>query len=256
MKHYFIADSHLNCHTLPDREAVENDFIDWLVKVTTDEETGEIFLMGDIFDFWYEFAHSVPKCYDKVLNTLRECALKKHIHFIPGNHDQWTYGYLEQEIGLMVHPKVSVVELGGKSFTLAHGHSLKARRKIDKVINAIFESKVCRWAFRHLIIPQIGLAFGFWWSGRTHARHNPTEKENQFIDYYAPHSSDADDGMDEQLNWVRESNISTDYCIMGHRHKGLNLMLRSTHLMILDDFFAQRAYAVYDDQLDQLEELT
>lgn len=256
MKHYFLADSHLGCLSLPDKEAVERDFIAWLQEKGDDPETGDIYLLGDIFDFWFEFAHSVPRIYDKVLEEMKKYG---NIHFIPGNHDQWTYGYLQERVGLTVHDKISEVTIGGKSFTLAHGHSLRTRKKIDKVINVIFESKLCQWSFRHLIIPKLGLAFGMSWSARTHSRHNPiieAPKNDQFIDYYAPHSSDMDreSNMDEQLNWVKENGVSTDYVIMGHRHKGLNIMLRNTQLMILNDFFAQRSYAVFDDETKTLEE--
>lgn len=258
MKHYFLADSHIGCRSLPDIKAVEEDFIKWIREKGAASDTGSIYLMGDIFDFWFEFAHSIPHQYDRVLTELKKY---KNIHFIPGNHDQWTYGYLEKEIGLIVHKKVSEVEIGGKSFTLAHGHSLNAMKVNDRITNKIFESSICRWAFRHLIIPRLGIAFGMSWSARTHLRHNPTEErkkknDDQFIDYYAPHSSDSDceQNMDEQLNWVKENGISTDYVIMGHRHKGLNIILRNTHLMILNDFFAQRSYAVYDDETETLEE--
>lgn len=256
MKHYFIADSHIGCKSLPDKEAVERDFVAWIKEKASAPDTGNIYLLGDIFDFWFEFAHSVPHCYDNVLDELRK---HNNIHFIPGNHDQWTYGYLQDTIGLTVHEKISEVAINGKRFTLAHGHSLRTRKKIDRIINTIFESKTCQWAFRHLIIPKLGIAFGLSWSGRTHLRHNPLEenkKDDQFIDYYTPHSSDNEKGMDEQLNWVKESGITTDYVIMGHRHKGLNIMLRNTHLMILNDFFAQRSYAVYDDVTGTLEEFS
>ena len=258
MKHYFIADSHIGCKSLPDKESVEKDFITWLREKSSDPDTGSIYLLGDIFDFWFEFAHSVPHLYDDVLDELKK---HRNIHFIPGNHDQWTYGYLQDSVGLTVHDKISEIEIKGKSFTLAHGHSLKTRKKIDRIINMIFESGICQWSFRHLIIPQLGIAFGLGWSARTHLKHNPlnkNKKEDQFIDYYAPHSSDNDreQNMDEQLNWVKENGISTDYVIMGHRHKGLNIMLRNTHLMILNDFFAQRSYAVYDDVTETLEEFS
>jgi len=256
MRHYFLADSHLGCRSLPDKEAVERDFIAWLREKATEPDTGSIYLLGDVFDFWFEFAHSIPHQYDRVLEELKR---HKNIHFVPGNHDQWTYGYLQNEIGLTVLGKISEIEIGGKSFTLAHGHSLRTRNWVDRIVNTFFESKFCQWAFRHLIIPKLGIAFGMSWSARTHLRHNPLNEEaknDQFIDYYAPHSSDNDGetGMDEQLNWVKEKGISTDYVIMGHRHKGLNIMLRNTHLMILNDFFAQRAYAVYDDEKGTLEE--
>jgi len=258
MKHYFLADSHLGCRSLPDKKQVERDFIEWLREKGSAPDTAAIYLMGDIFDFWFEFAHTIPHIYDDVLAEMKK---HKNIHFIPGNHDQWTYGYLEKEVGLTVHDKVSEVEIGGKRFTLAHGHSLNAMKTADKIVNLVFESQPCRWAFRHLIIPRLGIAFGMTWSAHTHLKHNPLEekqRDDQFIDYYAPHSSDNDGdmNMDEQLNWVKANGISTDYVIMGHRHKGLNIMLRNTHLMILNDFFAQRSYAVYDDEQGTLEEMT
>ena len=248
MKYWFIADAHLACRALTDAEKTKNDLILWLENAASDPQTGAIYLLGDIFDFWYEFAHSVPPQYPEVLAALTRLSKKVPIHFIPGNHDQWTYGYLEKQCGLIVDRKLTEVTLDGKRLLLAHGHSLNCQRFGVRLINAIFESRICRLLFSHLIIPRLGLAFGFRWSAANHRKHNQCVEHDRAIDYYQPHSSD--NPHDEQTAWARQyvdSHPDTHYIIMGHRHRGENLMIRNTQLLILDDFFAQRGYALLTD---------
>lgn len=260
MKTYLVADVHLECRAFSaaERIALRADFILWLRTVATLPDTVAIYLMGDIFDFWFEFSRSVPHDYDEVLAELRRLSALVPIHFIPGNHDQWTYGYLERECGLTVHPKISTINVAGHTVLLAHGHSLSCKSPAVRAMNRVFESRVCQWAFRHLIVPRLGLGFGFRWSASNHIKHNqqPVENNNATIDYYADRGG-IEPG-DEQTDWAQAylaTHPDIDLIVMGHRHRGDNRMLGRTQMMILDSFFAERAYAVLCSEPFVLSEL-
>lgn len=255
MKYWFVADAHLGCRAMEDREEVKKSFTEWLRKACADPETAAIYLLGDIFDFWAEFAYRVPKReYADVLELLKELSARAEIHFVPGNHDQWTYGYLEKECGLKVEGKVSELEICGKRVVLAHGHAMNCKKRIVRVMNWMFENRVCRWIFRHLVIPYVGLEVGFRWSASSHRKHNRVEDVDRAIDYYQPHG--GDETRDEQISWCREyvkEHPETHYIIMGHRHIGENMMVGATQVMIMDDFYSQRGYAVIEDGVLSME---
>lgn len=255
MKYWFVADVHLGCRAMDDREEVEKAFIEWLRRACGDPETAAVYLLGDIFDFWFEFAYTVPeKQYRRVLDLLSELSKKTEIHFVPGNHDQWTYGYLEKRCGLKVDGKINEVEICGKRVVLAHGHAMNCKGKAVRLMNGIFENKVCQWGFRHLVVPYLGLEFGFRWSASSHRKHNKPQDEDRAIDYYQPHG--GDNLRDEQIQWSREYlkvHPDIDYVIMGHRHIGENMMIGETQVMILDDFYSQRGYALIDDGVLSME---
>lgn len=241
MKYYFVGDAHLGCRAwdIERREEMEREFLSFLTQHTGDKECGGIFLMGDIFDFWFEFAHSIPDGYDNVLEQIRKVAASGvKIHFIPGNHDQWTYGYLAS-LGVTVHKKTSETTLGGKRIFLAHGHGLNSQGKPVKLMNAIFESPFCQWGFRHLVMPKAGLWFGRKWSASNHRKHNSEYKDDGCIDYYEIQGGDIPG--DEQVEWVKknfEKLKQYDYIIMGHRHQGIDMMMKdNVRLVILDGFF-------------------
>lgn len=248
-KYYFVGDAHLGSLLFDDKEAHDNKFIEWLDMACSDGD--EIFLMGDIFDFWFEFAHSIPAGYEKVLAALQEkCRQNKKIHFFCGNHDQWTYGYL-QKTGLIVHKKAEVMTLNGKKTLLAHGHGLGEKRKATLIINAIFESRLCQWLFRHLVPPTLGTSFGLKWSANNRKKHDKerieaTQGDNTFINYYSNEKKEP-----FQISWALEyskKHPDTDYIIMGHYHKEENRMTANgTQIVVLDEFYDNYGYAVLDE---------
>lgn len=255
MKTYFVADAHLGSRLYADSEAENHRFVNWLDFAARDADA--IYLLGDIFDFWFEFAHSVPKGFDSVLEAFRRItASGTPIHFIPGNHDQWTYGYLSG-CGLTIHPTKCEVEIDGKRFLLAHGHGLGEKRRMTKLINRVFESRACQFMFRHLMPPRLGLAFGYRWSARNRIRHDreaEAASENRHIDYYAAHTTDSEAFQVEWGKTYTARHPQTDYIVMGHLHRETNLMLPSdTQLIILDAFYTSHAYAVFDGEYMALE---
>lgn len=245
MKCYFIADAHLGSRTFGNPKLVEKTFIDWLTMAADDADA--IFLVGDIFDFWFEFAHSIPPGFDDVLAALKSVSDRGvNLYFTPGNHDQWTFGYLAKHCGVTVLDSQQLLTIDNKKFYIAHGHGLGEKRMGAKIVNAIFENKTCRWLFRHIVPQKLGLAFGYRWSARNRCRHDK-EDENRHIDYYAPHNTD--DNV-FQVEWAKQfvaQHPDTDYIVMGHLHREINMLLKNgTQLLILDQFYSHYGYAIYD----------
>ncbi|MEI8086635.1 MAG: UDP-2,3-diacylglucosamine diphosphatase, partial [Paludibacter sp.] len=122
---YFLSDAHLGSLIVRDPRAHEKKLVDWLDTVKTDATA--IYLLGDLFDFWFEYHTVVPKGFVRFLGKLAELTdAGIEVHFFTGNHDIWTFGYLENEVGLIVHREPQTVQLGNKRFFLAHGDGLHA----------------------------------------------------------------------------------------------------------------------------------
>ena len=146
---YFLSDAHLGSLLVNDKRAHEKKLVDWLDRVKTDATV--IYLLGDIFDFWFEYKTVVPKGFVRVLGKLAELTDSGiEIHFFIGNHDIWTFGYLENEIGLIVHKEPATIQLGTKKFFLAHGDGLYVEEKGFKIIRKIFHSRTAQKLFRCL----------------------------------------------------------------------------------------------------------
>lgn len=120
---YFISDAHLGSLLVKDPRAHEKKLVDWLDKIKVDATT--IYLVGDMFDFWFEYKTVVPKGFVRFLGKLAELTDSGiEIHFFIGNHDIWTFGYLETEVGLIVHKEPYTVQIGTKKFYIAHGDGI------------------------------------------------------------------------------------------------------------------------------------
>ena len=246
MKYYFIADSHLGSRLFDDQAAKNRHFIEWLNMVTAEES--EIFLLGDIFDFWFEFAHAIPSGFDDVLQALRSATQRgTRIHFFCGNHDQWTFGYLQNYCGLIIHKTGEFIDIEGKRFYLAHGHGLGEKRPITRLLNSIFESHIAQWLFRHLMIPRLGYAFGYSWSAHNRKKHDSIEKNNRHHNYYEAHTTDSNAFQVEWAKQFSASHPNVDYIVMGHLHQEINMRLGTgCQLLILDKFYQNYGFATFD----------
>lgn len=201
-----MADSHLGSLLFDDREAQLRNVCNWLDTVSADATA--IYLLGDIFDFWFEFARTVPPGFQPLFDTVKAITARGvEVHFFPGNHDQWTFGFLAA-CGMTVHGTTEAVAIQGRRFLLAHGHGLGERRRVARLLNAIFESRPLRWLFRHLVVPRWGLAFGYRWSARNRRKHDCADSRNadNAIDYYAGHNTDSDCF---QVQWAKEYTAPT-----------------------------------------------
>lgn len=239
---YFLSDAHLGSLLVKDPRAHEKKLVDWLEKVKADATV--IYLLGDIFDFWFEYKTVIPKGYVRFLGKLAELTdAGVEIHFFIGNHDIWTFGYLEKEIGLIVHKEPITVQLGRKRFFLAHGDGLHAEERGFELLRKVFHSQTAQKLFR-LVPPQLGQGFGYNWSKKN--RERILHIENKF-----------QGEQNESLVVFAKKYVEThevDFMIFGHRHIALDLQLKDQkRVVILGDFVGIFSYGVFDGENFRLE---
>jgi UDP-2,3-diacylglucosamine hydrolase len=207
---YFLSDFHLgapNYEKSLEREKKIVRFLDSIKKDAT-----EIYLLGDVFDFWFEYGKAVPKGYVRLLGKLAELSDSGiKLHYFTGNHDMWVFGYLKNELNCTIYRGVVKREISGKKFYLAHGDGLGPGDFGYKFIKAVFASKVCQWLFAR-IHPNLGISIADFWSGKsrkaTEDLHFHGEKEWLVI-----HSKEV----------LQKEHF--DYFIFGHRHLPIDMDL-------------------------------
>ena len=164
-KIYFASDFHFG---IPDTESSrkrEDLFVKWLETVKAD--AGEIFLMGDLFDFWFEYKTVVPRGYTRLFGKLAELTdLGIKIHLFRGNHDMWAFDYLREELQIEIHRDPEIRIISGKTFYLAHGDGLGPGDHGYKMIKSVFQCRFNQWLFRWLH-PDIGIRLGLFWSRKS-----------------------------------------------------------------------------------------
>ena len=236
--YYFAADVHLGLQVGNVKER-EQRFVQWLEKVAADAKA--IFLLGDIFDFWCEYKKVVPKGYVRTLGKLAELTDKGvEIHFFPGNHDLWTFGYLAEETGMIVHHQPLEIQLEGKTFYLAHGDATGKLTRGYRLLRAIFGSPFFQFCFSW-IHPRWGIAFAHRWS------HHSRLSKGIAVPFQ---------GEKEQLfTFAKEyiKNHTVDYFIFGHRHTPITVPVAGhSQLFILGEWISGCEYAVFDGTTVQM----
>ena len=250
---YFLSDAHLGSRAIENPQAHQQTVIAMLQRMAKDASA--IYLLGDIFDFWCEYfwQDKSKEQYWLFLQTLKEITSKgTEVHFFIGNHDIWTFGWLEKEAGVIVHRKPESLELHGKKVFLAHGDGLvpsdylqhmpkKIQRKIKQFIflRKVFHNPVLQFLFR-LLPPVWANEFGYEWA-----------KSSRQKELANPCSYKGED-KEELVLFAKEQEQQGnhhDFYIFGHRHIELDLMLsRDSRIMILGDCWQQFTYAQMDAQ--------
>ncbi|MCD7970764.1 MAG: UDP-2,3-diacylglucosamine diphosphatase [Alistipes sp.] len=237
--YYFASDVHLGLDAATSSAQRERLFVQWLDTVAADARA--IFLVGDIFDFWFEYKRVVPKGFTRLLGKLSEITDRGiPIHFFVGNHDMWAYDYLHRECGLTVHYKPEVFEIAGKRVFVAHGDNMYIRKPFaEKVMQSGFRSPLLRRLFSALIHPNAMLRFGQWWSHKSrksHARVHVFCGEKEYLVQYA------------RAYRAAVKNIHVDYFVFGHIHCGHTYdMGDGSTAVFLGEWLYNPAYAVLDD---------
>ena len=239
---YFLSDAHLGSLLVKDKRTHEKKLVAWLDQVKADASV--IYLLGDLFDFWFEYKTVVPKGFVRFLGKLAELSdAGIEIHFLIGNHDIWTFGYLENEVGLIVHKKPFLVQHGSKKFYLAHGDGISANDHGFKFIRKIFHSDAAQKLFR-LVPAQLGQEFGYNWSKNNRLKHQ--EYDNKYL------GEDKEPLILFAKRYVETSDV--DFLIFGHRHIALDLQLKNQkRVVILGDFVSAFTYGVFDGENFRLE---
>jgi len=227
--------------TIESSHAREKKICAWLDSVKHD--AAEIFLVGDIFDFWYEYKTVVPKGYVRLLGKLAELTDSGiKIHFFIGNHDMWMSGYFEQELNIPVYSAPKIFEWNGKSFYTGHGDGLGPGDHKYKFIKSIFRSKFCKWVFG-LMHPNMGIGLANYLSGKSRKKSMP--KDRVFL------------GEDREFLIIFCRQVLAkehyDFFVFGHRHYPLDFRLNSKSRYInLGDWMQYFTYAVFDGNDMQL----
>lgn len=237
-KIYFASDFHLGAPNHQQSIQREKKIVRWLNII--EEEAKALYLLGDIFDFWFEYKKVVPRGFTRLLGKLAQMADNGiEIYFFTGNHDLWTSDYLENEIGLTVYHTPQKIEYKGKTFFLGHGDGLGPSDKGFKVLKKIFTNRFCQSLFA-CIHPNIGVKLAHYWSKKS---RDPSGtpflgKDNEWLILYAKEK-------------LKEDHI--DYFIFGHRHLPLDIQLNSTSRYInLGDWMSHYSFAVFDNDELQL----
>ncbi|RZN83906.1 MAG: UDP-2,3-diacylglucosamine diphosphatase [Winogradskyella sp.] len=241
-KIYFASDNHLGAPTKEASRPREQKFVAWLDDVKKD--AAAIFLLGDLFDFWFEYKTVVPKGFTRTLGKLAEIADSGiPIHYFVGNHDLWMNGYFEEELGIPVYHKPKEFKLGGKDFFIGHGDGLGPGDKGYKRMKKVFLSPFFKWLFRwgH---PDIGMRIAQYFSVK-----------NKLI-------SGDDDAkfLGEDNEWLavysrkKLEERHRDYFVFGHRHLPIEVQLNEASKYInLGDWIQYFTYGEFDGNDFKLE---
>lgn len=239
---YFVSDAHLGSLLLTDKIEHERKLVRWLEQVRPSAQA--IYLLGDIFDFWFEYKTVVPKGYVRLLGKLAEMVdAGIEIHFFTGNHDIWTFGYLEQEVGLIVHRKPETIDIGGKRFYMAHGDGLD-NDKGFKFIRKVFHSQLAQRLFGYFPV-RWGQQFGYNWSKQNRLKHQTYDGK-----YMGEHQENL---VVYSKNYLQQ-HPDINYFVYGHRHVALDLKIqKNSRIIILGDFVSIFSYGVFDGENFTLE---
>ena len=239
---YFASDFHLGA---PDRNSSlerESRIIRWLSSV--EGTAAAIFLVGDIFDFWFEYRHVVPKGFIRFQGKIASIVDKGiPVIFFSGNHDMWMAGYFKEELGIPVYHEPRQYVVNSVKLMVGHGDGLGPGDRQYKILKKIFRNKACQWAFRWLH-PNVGIAIAHAWSGRS--RISNQKYDEAFL------------GEGEWL-WTYcrelEKQEHHDYYIFGHRHLPLDLEVGpNSRYVNLGEWIKHNTYAVFDGKKVELKE--
>lgn len=243
-KVYFASDIHLGAPALKYNRERELLFVNWLQSIRQDASM--IFLLGDIFDFWFEYKKVAPKGFVRVLGTLAEiCDSGIPVHFFTGNHDIWVFDYLPHETGMIIHRDCLITELNGKKFFMAHGDDLGKRDKGYQLIKGFFNNRFSQWAFAK-IHPDLALGLAHHWSKKSRLA-----KGVHGLDFLG-------EEKEEQIIFARDILLKEhfDYFVFGHRHLALNFDLgHQSRLITLGEWFREFSYGVWDGDQFTIEKI-
>lgn len=240
---YFASDFHLGNMNVDSSIAREKNIIRWLS--TIEEDAAAIFLVGDVFDFWFEYRHSIPKGCTRLLGKLAELSdAGIPIHVFTGNHDIWMFGYFEEELKIPVYHEPRVLNIGAKKFFVGHGDGLGPGDKKFKWMKKVFTTPFFQWCFRWLH-PDIGIKIASIWSERS--RTNPADER---------YMGDAREWL-VQYAKRRLEETHFDVFVFGHRHLPIKKDLNEKSIYFnLGDWIVNNTYLKFNGHEANLEHFT
>ena len=234
-KIYFASDQHFGIPDAKRSKLMEKKFISWLDEIKVDAEA--IFLLGDLFDFWFEYKTVVPRGFVRVLGKiaeLRDSGIP--IYFFVGNHDLWMMDYFEKELDIPVYHQPREFEFGGKKFLIGHGDGLGPGDKGYKRMKKVFSHPLSKWFYRWLH-PDIGVKIAQYLSTKNKLISGEEDikflgEENEWLAQYAKRKL-------EKKHY--------DYFLFGHRHLPMEIEVAKNSIYInTGDWISHYTYAVFD----------
>ncbi|HPY82007.1 MAG: UDP-2,3-diacylglucosamine diphosphatase [Bacteroidales bacterium] len=232
---YFASDFHLGYPNSEESRIRELRIITWLSAIQ--DTCKELYLLGDVFDFWYEYKWVVPKGYVRFLAKLAEFVDSGiPVYICKGNHDQWYQSYLEQEIGAIIFDEPIIKEYNSKLFYIHHGHALGKYDAGMNFLHSIFTSKFLQWCFSR-IHPNTAFGIAHRWSAK-----NRKAKVYESAHYLG----DSKEWLLLHAHDILKTQ-HIDYFIFGHRHIALNKQLTSKSRYInTGNWITNTSYAMFD----------
>ena len=247
-KIYFASDFHLGIPDYASSLIREKRLVEWLEHIRPD--ACEIFLMGDVFDFWFEYKSVVPKGYVRLLGKLADITDSKiPVHLFTGNHDIWAFDYLTKEVGLILHRQPEIKYFNGKAFYLAHGDGLGPGDLGYKFIKKTFSNPFNQWLFRWLH-PDIGAKLALYFSRKSRLASDIRDKKR------LENINIAEEWLYQHSLQLLKNGLKADYFIYGHRHLPTNEELPGgSRIILLGDWITNFTYGVFDGSQMKLEHL-
>jgi UDP-2,3-diacylglucosamine hydrolase len=236
-KIYFASDQHFGAPSIAQSKLREQKFVNWLDSIKNTADT--IFLLGDLFDFWFEYKKAVPKGFVRVLGKLAElsdCGIK--MHFFVGNHDLWMHDYFEKELNITVYYKPEEFSFNNKTFFIGHGDGLGPHDKGYKRMKKVFTNPVSKWLYRWLH-PDLGIKLAQYLSLKNKLISG--EEDVQFLG--------------EEKEWLVQYSKKIleekhyNFFIFGHRHLPLEIKLSNNSTYInTGDWITHFSYGEFDGE--------
>ena len=226
---YFISDIHLGAKSEKEEKDRVTKFLNFLKEI--ENKAQKIFIVGDLFDFWFEYKYVIPKRYFSVLHQLKKFQEKNiEVHYFTGNHDFWLGDFFSTEMGIIIHENDWSGTIDGKKFYLYHGDGIAKKdsgyRFMKKILRNKTNLKIYRW-----LHPDIGIPFARFISGSSRLYTDRIDLK------------DNDDYIEFARGKFEEG---YDYVMMGHRHNPLEINENGKKYINLGDWLVHFSYAVFD----------
>ena len=235
-KIYFASDFHLGIDVKYTSKERELQLVRWFDQIKSDAE--ELYLVGDLFDFWFEYQHAVPKGYVRFLGKLaelRDAGVK--VYIFTGNHDMWIFDYFEEEFDIPTYREPVMKEIKGKKFYIGHGDGLGPGDHSYKFLKKIFANKLCQWAFARLH-PNFGIGLANFLSQSSRKAKNDDIVFTGEKEWLSIHANEVN------------AKAPHDFYVFGHRHLPIDYTLADgkARYINLGDWMNYNSFAVYDGQ--------
>ena len=233
-KVYFISDLHLGAKYINNQHDAERRVTRWLDSVKDD--MAELYLLGDILDYWYEYKYVVPRGFVRFFGKIAELAdAGIKIHWFIGNHDIWIFDYLPNELGVEIVDGYAIRDILGKRFFLAHGDGIGKHRASFRFLRALFRNRLCQRLYA-AIHPRWTIPFAHGWS--SHSRQSHAMPDGTGSDY---------DNLHKFVTVHSTTHRDINYYIFGHFHNVEDSAISSTaRLIILGEWISKFSYATFD----------